>query len=37
MRIIPLSLTPCFGRVGKGLKRENRFNGLPHTAETVET
>ena len=32
-----LSLTPCFSWVGKPLNRDNRFNGLPHPAKTVET
>jgi len=37
MRATSFSLTPCFSWVGKCLDQENRFNGLPHRAETVET
>src|SRR2546423_12308784 len=33
----PFSLTPCFSWVWKCHQRKNRFNGLPHTVETVET
>jgi hypothetical protein len=33
----PFSLTPCFSWVRKRHENENRFNGLSHTAETVET
>src|SRR5258706_8736027 len=32
-----MSLTPCFSWVWKRHQRENRFNGLPHPVETVET
>jgi hypothetical protein len=37
MRTTSFSLTPCFSWVEKRLDLENRFNGLPHPAETVET
>jgi hypothetical protein len=37
MRTTSFSLTPCFSWVVKCLDFENRFNGLPHPAETVET
>jgi len=33
----PLSLTPCFSWVWQRRQTRNRFNGLPHTVETVET
>ena len=32
-----ISLTPCFSWVPRRHIRENRFNGLPHAVETVET
>ena len=32
-----ISLTPCFSWVGRCRDLENRFNGLPHLVETVET
>ncbi len=31
------SLTPCFSWVWKCAQVKNRFNGLPHCVETVET
>ena len=31
------SLTPCFSWVWKRDQVKNRFNGLPHSVETVET
>src|SRR6476660_4512507 len=37
MRTTSFSLTPGFGWVVKCLDLDNRFNGLPHPAETVET
>ena len=36
-RTTSFSLTPCFSWVVKCLDLENRFNSLPHPAETVET
>lgn len=32
-----LTLTPCFGWVWLRKEAKNRFNGLLHTVETVET
>ncbi|MEK7684725.1 MAG: hypothetical protein AAB466_04830, partial [Verrucomicrobiota bacterium] len=32
-----LSLTPCFSGVFGSHDEQNRFNGLPHAGETVET
>lgn len=33
----PLTLTPCFSWVWLRKEAKNRFNGLLHTVETVET
>src|SRR6266536_658224 len=36
-RMRDLSLTPCFSWVWERQDVKNRFNGFPHTIETVET